>query len=143
MASRKRLLINPRFQLTFLGYFLGTALTLCGIFFAAERYFFWNLERNGAQLGLPADHVFFEFIRSQRSMMDGIFFVTAWSSMLVLSIFGLYLSNRIAGPLYRLKKYFTGHGPGGGLGTVQLRFRKGDYFQDLAEAVNDYFKKQR
>lgn len=51
-------------------------------------------------------------------------------------ILSLYLTHRIAGPLYKLQKYIKEQEEGDEF--IPLTFRKGDYFQDLAQDVSKY-----
>ncbi len=55
-------------------------------------------------------------------------------AILVVFIISIFVSHRIAGPLYKLKKYFEELGKGNFNHT--LRFRKTDYFQTLADDYN-------
>jgi methyl-accepting chemotaxis protein len=55
-------------------------------------------------------------------------------AILVVFVISIFVSHRIAGPLYKLKKYFEELGKGNFDHT--LRFRKTDYFQSLAEDYN-------
>lgn len=132
---RKRLLIDPVFQKSFLTYTIGSALAVVSIFFAAIRVFFWRLESKGVSIGLPKDHVFFQFVREQRWTMDVIFLITACATVAILVSTGLHLSNRIAGPIFRAKKYLAGLRAGEVTGP--LAFREKDYFQDLADSINE------
>jgi len=136
---RRVLLINPKFQISFLAYTCGIAFAILGIFFTANRYFFWKFAQRGKQIGLPPEHVFFRFLTEQQTMMDVIFFVTATITFTALIVYGLYLSNRVAGPIYRLKKYLVDYASG--RVTSKLTFRKKDYFLELAAHVNDCLDK--
>ena len=41
-VKREKLLINPKFQVTIMGYIASLVLTLMVIFFGAITYFFWK-----------------------------------------------------------------------------------------------------
>lgn len=56
----------------------------------------------------------------------------------LIFIICIFISHRIVGPLYKLKKYLSGIRQGTSSG--KLVFRKGDNFQDLAEVVNETFE---
>ncbi len=132
---RKKLLIDPEFQKNFLAYTVGSSLVVVAIFFTAIRLFFWRLESKGIAIGLPKDHIFFQFVREQRWTMDVIFLLTACATVAILVSAGLHLSNRIAGPIYRAKKYLADLKSGEKVG--QLSFRQKDYFQELAVSINE------
>lgn len=56
-------------------------------------------------------------------------------SVVVFAVVGIFLSHKIAGPLYRLKRIMLEIGKG----TLprELRFRKGDHMHDMADALNE------
>ncbi len=47
----------------------------------------------------------------------------------------IFISHRIAGPLYKLRRFFEQAGKGNM--SPKLQFRKGDHFQDLAMSYNE------
>lgn len=140
-SKRKKLLIEPRFQLSFISYTCVIGALLSGILFGANRYFFWKLEQRGLSLGLPPEHVFFKFLREQSSQMDLIYAVTALVTFLILVVFGLYFSNKVAGPIYNVRKNLMDRLAG--LPERRIKFRKHDYFHELAESLNQYFEKAK
>jgi hypothetical protein len=61
-----------------------------------------------------------------------------------LFIFTIFLSHKIAGPMYKLTSHLEGIRKGGEVKPVF--FRSGDYFHEVADEVNlttDYFINQR
>jgi hypothetical protein len=137
--KRKVLLINPNFQLRFMAFMVGVSLVAISIFYFANHFFFNEFVQQGKDLGLPADHSFFEFIGEQRARMTVIFAVTALIEFFFISLAGLFISHRIAGPLYRLHKYLSDIASGKDVGKVS--FRKKDFFPELADATNKALKK--
>lgn len=138
--SRRRVfLINPKFQWSFIGYISFVAVALMATFYAANAYFFWKFSKLGQEIGLQSDHVFFRFITEQKTNMDLIFVVTALCGMTFLILSGLYLSHKVAGPLYRLHQHFLSLKQSGAP-LKEVRFRKGDYFPEIAESFNNLVK---
>jgi hypothetical protein len=133
--KRKKFLINPPFQISIIRQMLILTCVVIAIFYGANIYHFWSLRRQGLSLGLPPEHVFFRFLAEQQYTMDLLFLFTSVLAFLTIVGFGLFLSHRIAGPLYRLKQYLhESHlDPNN---TEALCFRENDYFPDVAEAVN-------
>ena len=133
-SHRKILLINPKFQLAFVYYTIAMSILIELIFFGANEYFFRSLEKRGIDLGVPSDHIFFQFVKDERVTMTYIFLGCSAVATILFIGFGLVLSHRVAGPLYRLRKYFEN--------DLQrsdcrpLSFREKDYFQELPEAIN-------
>jgi methyl-accepting chemotaxis protein len=56
----------------------------------------------------------------------------------VTFLLSIFVSHRIAGPLFKLKRYFREAGEG--RLVADLRFRKGDHFQDVADTYNVMMK---
>jgi hypothetical protein len=137
-SSRKLFLINPRFQLVFMGYTALIAVFAIGIFYAANLYFFSDFVKTGQAIGLPPDHVFFQFISNQKLVMNQIFAVTAGLVAVVLAVGGLFFSHRIAGPLYRLNQHMREVALG--RTTQGVHFRDGDFFLEVAESYNSQLK---
>jgi len=143
VLTRTVFLTNPRFQLSFLGYTLGMAFVIIAVFYAANMYFFLKFIAKGKELGLPPTHVFFKFIREQQHTMDIIFVVTAVFAFVFLFMFGFFLSNRVAGSLYRMQDHLRQmkEAPE----YKDLKFRRDDYFHEVADAINEFarfFKKR-
>jgi hypothetical protein len=133
-GGRKNFLINPKFQLSFLAYTLGVSMLTIGFFYAADAYFFWKFHQLGQGLGLPSNHVFFQFLDEQRATKNTYYAIAAGVTVSFLTIWGMLLSHRVAGPLYRLRKHATSVAQGETMSDV--RFRKGDFFQEVADAYN-------
>lgn len=57
---------------------------------------------------------------------------------LLVFILCIFLSHKIAGPMYKLQKFLHDVQDNGFNG--RLFFRKGDYFQEVAEDINDTFE---
>lgn len=134
MAKRKVLLINPKFQLSFLAFVLGMATLVVGIFYSANVYFFSRFNEMGKRLGLTPDHVFFQFINEQAHTMNWIFGVTSLVCFVALVVGGLVLSHWVAGPIHRLMRHMSEISEG--KSVTEVKFRKHDYFPELAEAFN-------
>lgn len=132
--SRRVMLINPRFQLSFMAMMIGLAFAAIGIFFLANNHFFQKFNQQGKALGLPGDHVYFQFIAEQQGEMNVIFGITAGVTFVLMGVIGLIMSHRVAGPMYRLKKHLTSVADGETLADVN--FRKNDYFPEVADAYN-------
>src|ERR1700680_2170697 len=134
--KRTIFLTNPRFQLSFLGYTLGMAFVIIAVFYAANMYFFLKFIAKGKEIGLPPTHIFFKFIKEQQHTMDIIFVITAAFAFVFLFMFGFFLSNRVAGSLYRMQDHLRQMKDADVY--KDLKFRKDDYFHEVADAINDF-----
>jgi methyl-accepting chemotaxis protein len=75
-----------------------------------------------------------EPLEELRTAMNGIFVMAGFINFAVITLGGLLLSHRISGPLYRLKQHMLAIARGDKV--ERLKFRDGDFFQDLAETFN-------
>lgn len=139
--ERRNYLINPKFQLTVLGFFVGLAVVTIGVFYWAIRLVFSNLNEQATALNLPPDHAVVVMIGDNLRAMDMIFLTTSILLFLFLVLGGLILSHQIAGPIYRLRKHIQMVNEGKTFGA--LTFRKKDFFQELLEDYNTLVDKVR
>jgi len=132
--KKGKLLIHPKFQIKFI-VFLVAALFLAILFFyLGEIYFLKEITAYGKELNLPPDHAFYKLLGLQKSIMNKVFLFTSIFVFIYLVIFGLILSNRIAGPLIKLRSYFEDMAETGNLRKIE--FRKGDFFKEIEVAFN-------
>lgn len=97
---RRIVLINPRFQLRMAGAFLAVQLLLTGVF-AGGLYLFLDSE---LQSGLASAHA--RFLALDRMLLPIVALLSCFSlalSTVLVTIFVVLLSHRLAGPLYRFR----------------------------------------
>ncbi len=136
---RRVLLINKRFQLTFLGYILGMIVLTIGIIYGSNFYFFWMFKKMGISMQLPSDHVFFSFLEAQQTQMNYVFALTGVLVSASMCLLGLFLSHRVAGPLYRLCSHLKKISADGSV--EEVKFREGDFFPEVADAFNEHLRR--
>ena len=137
-SNRKVLLINPPFQFRFMGWMGGLAIGVVMVMQVAHAWFFHNLRNQAQMAGLPPDHVFYQFVQDRQVEMNIITAVTFVLVVLLVGVVGLVLSHKIAGPMYRLKKHFESTAR---TGARPVKFREGDFFQEVPDAYNQQFSK--
>ncbi|MBL7663763.1 MAG: hypothetical protein JNM93_01425 [Bacteriovoracaceae bacterium] len=133
----KKFIIYPKFQMKLLSFNL--AIVLIG--FGCISYRIWSsfhdLEKIGTNANLPADHIFFKFLDHQ---LHELFFPDLLITFLIVIVFTslvtLRLSQKLAGPILRMKTYFESIEKNPGEAKHQLKFREGDFFDDLPEVIN-------
>jgi len=136
---RKVILINKKFQLSVLLSFAILILIVELLFYFATVYFFKCMQDDAIVAGLSPNHIFFSYLNNQKYLMQNIFILTACISTLIIFLGGIYLSHRIAGPLYRLTKHFQNSS----LSNVQqIKFRKNDYFPEIEKAFNEFIQRK-
>jgi signal transduction histidine kinase len=137
--KRKIIMINPKFQLAFMAYMVITAMVMIGIFYGANIYFINEFREMGQSIGLASDHVFFEFLGEQKSKLTLFFAVSAAVAFVMLCLAGLFISHRVAGPLYHLNSYMQDISEG--KDVAEVKFRKGDFFPELANGMNSVMRR--
>lgn len=136
---RKKILINATFQYAILLKIAILGISIATIFYFANIYFFKQMYNEAVAAGLPPDNIFFKYLSNQKSFMNKVFLASALMTTVTIFWAGLYLSHRIAGPLYRLTKHLNQFN----VSNVEpIRFRKGDYFPEIQEAFNNFIKRK-
>lgn len=130
--------INPAFQLRFIGFSVLVSTTAMSVFYFCNYYFFYSLRNLGSGFGLPATHSFFVLIQRQQTILNHIFIVCALVLLLIILIMGIAFSHRIAGPIYRMQRHMTDLSKS--KNYTDVKFRKHDFFPELADAFNTLMK---
>lgn len=128
----KNILILPKFQLKIIGYFLGLFLLTTASLYSTSYVFFWRLNQKALNVGIPEGHVFFKFMANQKQDLDTFFIALAIINLLLLLGAGLIISHRIAGPIFKLRKYLSALDRD----SDSFRLRENDFFKDLEPTVN-------
>jgi len=80
------------------------------------------------------EHPYFVFAFEYQKVIFNVFAITTVFTFVLLSIGGLILSHRVAGPMYKflnhMQQVAQGEAP------KPLSFREHDYFQELVEPYN-------
>lgn len=135
MAGYKRntYLINPHFQLKF-------SLYVCGLVFVSSIIYPLTI--------FDLLTSFIEFIASKSPEAAAQLEAKRTSLIVILSLWQvgftalvfvacIFFSHKIAGPMFKLQKFLRGKRDG--IDGGKLFFRKGDYFQEVADDFNDAF----
>ena len=138
LLREKKFLINNDFQIQFMVSVLLISICSMSVIYLANDYFFHSYMQRGEALNLPPDHPFFLMIHEQKKFMTNVFVVVACSISGIAGIWGLFYSHKIAGPLYRLNKYFTQAAVDSTPLNKKIYFRDGDFFQEVPESINKY-----
>jgi methyl-accepting chemotaxis protein len=136
---RRRILIDSKLQLLIIGYFGFTATLPVLITYCTVRISFTNIQLSLGDARYIAMSKFFDLMDKQ---IEAYTLQTIFLILLINAAFlvgGLFLSHRIAGPIYHLRmhlKKITEERQ-----ISKIRFRKADYFKDLQDSVNDFLDK--
>lgn len=135
MAEYRRsiFLINRKFQFRFAVYFCLGLLALSFIYpviiYNLFEFFFMRYQVDTAPGALVS--------KIQETQHQVIWFLIAFQITFLGLCFlvGLFISHRIAGPIYKLRQFFL-KAKDGDL-VSKLEFREKDYFQDLPVSYNE------
>lgn len=136
--GEKKFLINTDFQIQFIASLLLISIVSMSIIYLANDYFFHSYMQKGQALNLPPDHPFFLMIHEQKRFMTKVFIGVALSIGGVACLWGLFYSHKIAGPLYRLQRYFTEAATHNSQLANKIYFRDDDFFQEVPDSINRY-----
>ena len=104
-------------------------------------FFFISYWRDlGVHAGLEANNVFFDFLEQMKITLGYVLVGVILLTTLLVTTLGLYMSNKMAGPIYNLVKYFQDLSVNGW--TKPIAFRANDYFVELMESLNQFLEKQ-
>lgn len=137
---RRKYLINPSFQLPFVTRMVVINIIMTCLLYIGIYIIFYRFNFLGNELGLESTHRFYKFIDEQFVLITTVFVAAGVASSLVLAVYSFFLSHRIVGPLENLKirfKRLENESPD----ECKTRFRKDDFFHDLAVAYNEHLEK--
>lgn len=133
MAGYKRTiyLVDPKFQLKF-AFFVTSLVFLCSLIYPIVIYEVYEKIINLAQQNGLAEASQNLAVAKSELMQLLILFQLIFTT--IVFIVCIFQGHKIAGPLFKLKKFFKSIREGNS--TEKLFFRKGDNFKDVAEAYN-------
>ena len=131
---RRKVLVDPKFQLTVTGYFAGLALIAVGVLFWSIHLIFSDLlnmiQLSGSRVS-PASVTYLHALETRTVILLSIGACVVFA---MLTIGGVILSFHIAGPIYRLRAHMRNLIAGNQ--NPVFSTRKGDFFPELAQDYN-------
>ena len=139
MAGYKRriYLINPSFQIRF-SLYVCFLLFLSSLIYPLTIYDLMNNFMEHMYTTSPEDVA--ELSQKRTSL---IIILALWQLGFIALAFiiSIFLTHKVAGPLYKLQQFFSAIGQGSDNGT--LKFRGGDYFHEVADSYNEAIGKMK
>ncbi len=118
---------------------MGGLAGLVILIYQIKNYlFFQNLIELAESGGLPSNHVFYRFIDDRKNEMMYFSLITSVLIFCVSIGAGLFLSNKIAGPLHRLSMHLKKSQDTKKFSKIY--FRENDYFKEVADQYNDHIE---
>jgi nitrogen fixation/metabolism regulation signal transduction histidine kinase len=118
-ALNRKLVVNPRLQIGIMAYTIAFITLVDSINLYCQTFLINNEVSSGMRV----------------LMTSGVIFVTFVSAI----VFGMILTNRIAGPIYRLRRHMSEVADG--QHTLPINFRKNDYFSEIIPEYNKIIEK--
>lgn len=131
--QRRNFLVNPRFQLRFAFFMSSWVIGLSLMFPMLLNEAFSIITE--LVIRDPRGPEVAQVLAAKQDLFRNLYI---FESIFVLVVFflGIFMSHRIAGPLYKLDQYLREAARTGHLKPT-LRFRSGDNFMELAESYNE------
>ena len=131
-------IINPKFQFSLLIFFLVLYFLVIGVFYIAFGVCFEGLLSISPEMGHQGQKVLSGAISDQQDKFNQIFIYASLFTFFLITFAWIFISHRIAGPIFRMEKFLNHHKEKEHY--TELKFRKGDFFLELADQFNDYQK---
>ncbi len=127
---RRNYLISMKFQLKYVGLILLFMFVVALLSGYTVYYTGWMLMGEKLSNVYPQGRLVAMMRTINTTLMTRMLLVTPF-----VILIAVFLSHKIAGPIYRIEKFLKGVSSGDL--RARLRLRKYDELQDLAEAIND------
>jgi len=138
---RKQYFVNPRIQLPLILGANVLALVSFTLILTLNAYAQAELQSTIFALRLSPDHPLMELVTRSKANYARMCLLVGGIQFVLFNFTAIFVAHRIAGPLYRLERHLQEVGDGGEAGDV--KFRKGDLYQQLAEACNKVMARMR
>jgi len=129
-ANRRKKLLIDGSQRQLLGVYFVHFMVVLVVFFAAMVFIF-NQQVIRSSLSVAQKQEFTSLMSSFAHRM----WPTMWILFVLMVVHVLYVSHKIAGPLYRIRTVLSYVGSGNL--TARAKLRRGDYLTQDADAVNE------
>ena len=137
--SFRKYFIMPKFQVVLILLMVINIVFLVGVSFWAIYSEYGDLYDLGVKAGFDGQHSYFKFLEFQQHNIVKNFIGAVIISLIFTLSFTLYISHRLAGPLWRLKKHLFEIIRNGEY--IDISFRKKDYLKDFEPLINEAFQK--
>ncbi len=137
--QRQQYIIEKEFQFSFIKSTLFIVAASLLMFISAQMVFFFRMKSFGVDAGLPYQHIYFQFLKDQQVIMALIGLIAFSLLAMVTLLWALKFSNKIAGPIHRLKTDLQRSLNGE---KVEFTFRDQDYFKDLPALIQKFSEKK-
>jgi hypothetical protein len=135
---KRKYLVYPQFQMTLIVLNTLVTMALFGLIAYLVIRSHLYLENLVKQTRLPAQNLFIQLLTEQLRSLLIYMFISLGVGIFITATLTLMLSHKMAGPMVRLRNLFVNVSKTGDF-PEQLKFRDGDFFQELPPAINQAF----
>ncbi len=132
--KRSIFIINKKFQLKF-AFFVCTWIFALSMVYPIVIYNIFEFFLNNMQPGATAPTLTPERIKDVQNQIVWVLGALQILFMVITFIISIFLSHRIAGPLYKLRRAMDDVSKGNL--DQRITFRKNDHFTELQDSFND------
>ena len=137
--KKSSILILPTFQFKFIGFNILCFLFLISTFYGMIFYYRNFFSKLIQTFKLAHNHPFSNFVFTFLNTIQNYSFIIFGVTLIIILILDLYVSHLLAGPVVKLKNHIERHLEGEDVG--EIKFRKKDNLDDLAEMINKIINK--
>jgi len=130
--KRRKKLIDRRFQYRSIAIWLTVVLAGFLAFAAGLALFYWISSARG-------DELMSQTIASRVQIILPPLLANDLLIMIIAIVVGIFVTHRVAGPIYRMQSDIERALSGGS--HARVRLRRGDAFPELAEKVNELIER--
>ncbi|MBI3019665.1 MAG: HAMP domain-containing protein [Deltaproteobacteria bacterium] len=136
LFRRRQYVINKDFQFRYIGLLVGLASLLCLVFIVMTKHYI-ELNLNPLiESGMIASPVVNELIQIEKQFLNKNLLTVFLLVLGPLTLAGIFITHRIAGPIYALERRMKQIAQEG-MQNTPFHIRRTDEFQELVESFND------
>lgn len=136
---RTQYLIAPKIQITMIAIPIVTHLVCFIVALVFLSIYYQDILNVFKEVGINQDHPIYQYMSLQKTKVVYIFALTLLVGFLINTIILTWVTHKIVGPIYRLKKSMEGLLKNEEIRPVKLR--KGDFFVEEAELLEEIRKR--
>jgi hypothetical protein len=91
---RTQYLINPQFQIQLIAIFLFLSLSIIGVVYYFNSYYFEIFMGKGQMINLPSGHPYYQLLNEQNEKMNNLFLYLSLIILTMVTLTGLSCPTR-------------------------------------------------
>jgi hypothetical protein len=137
--NRWNWLVEPKIQGKIVMLVAAVNLLALSSYAMGVKYYFARYVQKAQEKGLPEGHLFYEYLSLQEQDLWRVYGLVVAGTLVVSVLFSLYYSHRFVGPFQRVRRTLDEYVKTGQ--WQDLKFRDGDYMQEVGESLNQAIRR--